>query len=145
MFFKSYTFLYSYAADNFYTPPSRSSGPQFFFRCRFCLQCFGHLTPPDRKTFYSDVLFCCIFRLVTNIDLPPPDFWSVFSEPVLSLVRDERIRDAQRKAPWQGKLFIKLPCFKYRRASNIEKGILLQKKVNRFTEIFNPYHVTLYK
>ena len=107
-------FFHSCAADNFYTPPSRSSGHQFFFRCRFCLQRFDYLTPPDCKTFYSDVLCRCILRLFPNIDLPPSDFWSVFSEPVLSLVRDERIRDAQRKAPWQGKLFIKLPCFKYR-------------------------------
>ena len=45
-------FCHSCGADNFYTPPSRSSGPQFFCRCRFCLQCFDHLTPPDSKTFF---------------------------------------------------------------------------------------------
>ena len=60
MFFKSYTFLYSYAADNFYTPPSRSSGPQSFFRCRFYFQCFGHLTFPNCETFNLDVPCCCI-------------------------------------------------------------------------------------
>ena len=30
---------HSCGADSFYTPPSRSFGPQFFCRCRFYLQC----------------------------------------------------------------------------------------------------------
>ena len=37
------------------------------------------------------------------IDFSPPDFWSVYSNPLIPLVWAERIRDAQRKAPWTGK------------------------------------------
>ena len=55
------------------------------------------------------------------------DIWSVFSEPFLPLLRDERIRDAQRKTPWQGEkdsfIFQILPCFKYREGNCVMEQI----------------------
>ena len=95
-------------------------------------QCFNYLIPPGHQTFCSDVHLVWHSSLHFKTDyiywfaIPSTDIWGVFSEPLLPLVWDEWIWDAQRKAPWQSKLLQILPCFKYR-----DRNFVRRERENR--------------
>ena len=61
----------------------------------------------DASGFHSfiqmSIYYGLLYGSTSTVNIPtPPDIWSVFSEPCLPLLRDERLWDAKRKTPWQG-------------------------------------------
>ena len=122
-------FVHSCVADNFCTPPSRSFGPQFFFRCSFSFQQVLNVSTIWLQLTFGLYwiwhLLLHVKRTITNIVMTflrrhlECLFWAFLTSR--TGWTDTGCPTENSSAGWDSLILQVLPCFKYREGNFVTR------------------------